>query len=315
MRVSSNLTWSGLVRAAISLGGCGLCSVVAASDPATAPEQAGDEEKAFPYAVIVDRNAFRLNPAPPPPGPPPAPAPDLPTVIFSGTRQKGDEKVAMFAVKTKDAQTKQETTTYMSLTVGETQGPVELIKIGPGGDEVEIKNSGTRVVLNMKDNGFGGKTAPAARGPATLPGLRQLPGAPSIPMPGLPGQRGAQAADSGGGGVNVGSGGGNLSGRGGGGIRTAGNGNVAAGAPISSLVTPQPNIVSSGSLFPQSSVVGGNSAAIMTGGKVAASPANPAAPAGLTAIPINPPSTAMPPNYTPPPTRGWTGPMPPVPGE
>jgi hypothetical protein len=219
----------------------------------------------------------------------------------------------MFAVKTKDPQTKQETTTYMSLTNGEALGPVELIKISPGGDEVEIKNSGTRVVLNMKDNGFG-KTAPAARGPTGPPGVRQIPG-PGIPMPGLPGPRGAQAADSGGGGVNVGSGGGNLSGRGGGGIKVAGSGNVAAGAPINSLASPQQSIVSSGSLFPQSSVVG-NSAAIRTGGNMAAvNPVTTATPAVPFAIPIPAPSPAMPPNYTPPPTRGYTGPMPPVPGE
>lgn len=168
MRVISSLTWSGLVCGAILLGGPGLCLAIEASAPAAPSGQPADMDSGFPYAVIMERNAFRLNPAPPPPGPPPAPAPDLPTVIFSGTRKKGSVQWAMFAVKTKDEK-KQETTSYMSLTNGEVLGPVELIKISPSGDEVEIKNSGTRVVLTMKDNGFEGKTAPAARGGAPLP--------------------------------------------------------------------------------------------------------------------------------------------------
>jgi hypothetical protein len=223
----------------------------------------------------------------------------------------------MFAVKTKDEK-KQETTTYMSLTNGEVLGPVELLKISPSGDEVEIKNSGTHVVLNMKDNGFEGKAAPAARGGAALPAgvlPRTLPG--GISMPALPGQPGAQAAASGGGGVNVGGGAGNFSGRGNSGIRVGASGMVSAGAsvntPVNNLASAQPSFASLPSVFTQPSAAA-NSAAIRTGGNSTANnPSNPTVLGAPTTISTTA-SPPMPPNYTPPPTQGYKGPMPPVPG-
>ena len=136
----------------------------------------GDAQNSFSYAVIVTRNAFGLNPAPLPPGPPPTPGPELAKVIFSGTMNNKGKKEAMFAVKTTDAK-KQETTTYLSLAEGETSGPVQLVSISPGGEEVEIMNSGTSMALNMKDNGFE-KTSPA------LPGMRVLTVSPGSQLPG-----------------------------------------------------------------------------------------------------------------------------------
>ena len=179
MRVRTNMIWSGLICSAMVLGGCGLCSAIEAIAPSAPVAPAGDAQNSFPYGVILKRNAFGLYPAPLPPGPPPAPEQELAKVIFGGTKKKGTQVWAMFAVQTTDAR-KQETTAYMSLTNGEALGPVELLRISPDGDEVEILNSGTRVVLNMKDNGFE-KTSPAG-GLAPL-GMRQLPGSLGTQMP------------------------------------------------------------------------------------------------------------------------------------
>jgi hypothetical protein len=302
MRVRSNMTWSGLVCGAMVLGGGGLCSAVEAIAPPEPAAPAGEAPNAFPYAVIVERNAFGLNPAPPPTAPPAALAPDLPKVIFSGTRQKGSQVWAMFAVKTTDAK-KQETTTYMSLTNGEALGPVELVRISPNGDEVEIMNSGTRVVLNMKDNGFE-KTSPAAPVAPALPGFRQLPG--GVQMPGASAQPGATptAYDSGPG-INLG--------------RTAispirGNINVqgagppAGAGPVNPAALVQPVV---------------NNPVVSLGANTGVSgikTSGPATPANnpVAANPFNAPmGGGTPPNSTPPPTitTRIAPPIPPMPGQ
>lgn len=192
------MMWSGLLCGGILIGCHGLFSAVAVNapgagagssasnaptdiEPVVLPDQEPVEESAFPYAVIMHQNPFRLNPPPPPPAAPAPPPPDLPTVILSGTRTTDSKTVAMFAVKVKKTAKDPETTTYLSLTEGQTEGPVELLKIAPGGDEVTILNSGTRQVLNMKDNGFGSKGASPAAGP---PGL--IKNNPASPAPGSP---------------------------------------------------------------------------------------------------------------------------------
>jgi hypothetical protein len=91
---------------------------------------------------------------------------------------------AMFAIKTQKTAKDQESTTYLSLSEGEKEGPVEVLKISPDGDEVTINNSGTRQVLTMKDNGFGSKGA-GGGGPAPA-GLIRNPPTPGAPPPSLP---------------------------------------------------------------------------------------------------------------------------------
>ena len=184
------MTWFGLVCGAIAIGGGGLCCAAETTGPTELAAPAGDANNSFPYAVIVTRNAFGLNPAPPPPAPPAALA-DLPEVFFSGTVGHQSKMKAMFALKTKDAK-KQETTSYLSLAEGEKSGQVEVVRIAPSGDEVEIINSGTRVVMNMKDNGFE-KKSPAAPAATPLPGVRQLPGSSGAQLPGGPAQAAAAA--------------------------------------------------------------------------------------------------------------------------
>jgi hypothetical protein len=296
------MTWSSLVCGAMVLGGCGLCSAIEAISPAEPAAPAGDANNSFPYAVIVSRNAFGLNPAPIPTAPPAAPGPDLPEVIFSGTTGLQGKMRAHFAVKSKDAK-KQETTTYLpGLAEGETSGPVQVIRIDPSGDEVEIMNSGTRVVLNMKDNGFEKKGPPAPGAPA-LSGFRQLAGSPGVQLPGAQAQPAAAATTyDGGTGINLGR---TLVSPTRGNINVQGGGPPIGGGPINPAALLQPNINTSVAPIAPNTVGSG----IRTAG--------PTAPPS-TSVPTtfgNAPTGGTPPNSTPPATISTriVPPMPPMP--
>jgi hypothetical protein len=314
----SNIIWSGLLCGAILLGGHELRFAVAASDPAVpvtnipAPPQvrsslaasdpaasvvmAPDEDNTFRYEIVVQQNAFRLNPAPPPPGPPQPPPPDLPTVKLSGTRTEGDKIWAMFAVSTKKTpKDPKETTSYYSLAEGEVGGPVKVLKISPDGNEVTILNSDTQVVLTMKDNGFDSKpTAPAGPGtPGVIRTATPIRGNPAVPtMPAMPAPSAAPGSQA----INLGNstGGGPSS-------RTemivGGNMGVAA----SRTASPQPIVASSGS-----------TGDLKIGG-FTPPPAAPTAP-GPNPIPIpNPTPGGTPPNYATPGPIRTDVPMPPMP--
>jgi len=289
--LSAGMTWRGLVCGAVLFCGHGFCSAVAAHAGTGLSAQAGDAGNANPYAVIVVQNPFRLN-APQAIETVPRPPPDLPEVIFGGTMINAGQMRAMFDVKSKEAGVKpgvgpQETTAYMCLAEGDTSGPVQLLKIMKGGEEVEIVNSGTRLTLTMKENGFAKElSAPRGGGPAGA--MRTLPAVnPNIPMPAsMPGRAGAPQADYG-----------KLSVGGFGGEWYPGSVNMA----------------------------GRNAAGIIRGGNdLAASPATPAVPTGMNALPNNAPgnlgsASSLPPNNTPIatiPTRNVEmPPVPPMPGQ
>jgi hypothetical protein len=149
-----------------------------------------------PYAVIIQKNAFRLNPPPPPPAPAASEKQDLPVVVFSGTVAVGDQMCALLAVTIKDSRKndKSGTTSYLNLAEGETEGPVQLLKISPDGESVDILNSGTPRTLTMKDDGFArvasASAAPTPPGPTTT---RQPPPGRVAP-PGPQGPQGAPGA-------------------------------------------------------------------------------------------------------------------------
>ena len=290
MNVNSNMTWRGLVCGAILLGGHGLCPAVAAGAPSAL---AGGAGVANPYAVINDRNPFRLNAPPPPVEALPAPAAQLPEVIFSGTMINAGVRTAMFAVQYKEARdpgakgvaAAQPTTSYICLKENETEGSVQLLRIMKDGAEVEIMNAGTRMVLNMKENGFAKEQAGAARGGGP-PGLRQLPGGnPNLNMPaGLPGQPAAQNAAYDGGGIYVGGNTGNT-GRGvnvaGMNVGNMGGGTITGGAP---QTMNQPGI------FQQASPGGYNNGSILSGGAPrTANPVTTTLPGGLNPTAMNTP--------------------------
>jgi len=283
------MIWSGLLCGAILLGCHGIISAVAAKDPAAPAVLASDEDNTFRYAVIGQQNAFRLNPVPPPAPPPPPPAPDLPNVKLSGFRTERDTTWAMFAVSVKKTpRDPKETTSYMSLKEGDKGGPpgteVELLKIDLKQEEVTIMNSGTRVVLNMKENGFDAKpTAAAAGAPGPAGLLRATPirGNPAIPtMPGMP----APAAAPGSQAINLGA-------PTGGGPYSRGDMIVggAGGVTASKTVASQPIVASSGSTGGRGLIQGGYTPP----------PATPTVP-GLNATPISAPMIGgTPPNFAP----------------
>jgi len=306
--VNSRMTWRSLVCGAIFLGGYGLCSgrIAGGSD------QSGGADNTNPYALISERNPFRMNP--PPPTPDPAsllPPPELPEVILSGTMIVAGLQKAMFAVKTKEpkdpkvkaAAGPQETTTYMCLAEGDTSGPVHLLKIKKGGDEVEIVNSGTHMTLTMKDNGFSKDTTTAARGGGPAAVIHNLPGA-NNPPPTMPGQPAAQPGGNGG--INVG------------GFNTAGQNAANAGGGTLSGGFNQGRTG-----FSQQASSSGNSGGVVSGGYSApASSAATTAPTGMNTLPMNFSGNlgdprSLQPNNTPTTTTPLRGniPMPPVPGQ
>ena len=75
---------------------------------------------------------------------------------------------AMFAVTTKGnkdpkrggAPATESKTDYYCLSEGDAEGPLQLVKIGKGGDEVDIINSGNPMKLTMKENGFLKESSP-----------------------------------------------------------------------------------------------------------------------------------------------------------
>ena len=269
--LSAGMTWRGLVCGAVLFCGHGFRSAVAAHAGTGPSAQAGDAGHANPYAVIVVQNPFRLN-APKRVETVLRPPPNLPEVIFGGTMINAGQMSAMFAVKSKEAGVKpgvglQETTAYMCLAEGDTSGPVQLLKIMKGGEEVEIVNSGTRMTLSMKDNGFA-KETPLSRSGGPAGNDAYLPGTnPNIPMPALmPGRAGAPQADY---------------------------GKLSVGGFGSEWYPGSVNMADR------------NAGDIIRGGNdLTASPATPAVPAGTRVLPLNSPgnlgsASSLPPNNTP----------------
>ncbi len=298
MVVSFGMTWRGLVFGAIFFGGHGLCCALAAGGGA---DQVGDADNGNPYGIITNRNPFRMNPPPIVQTVVPVAA-EVPEVIFSGTMINAGHQKAMFAVRVKPSKDPrvaaaagpQETTTYLCLAEGDTEGPVQLLKITKGGEEVEIMNSGTRMTLNMKDNGFA-KESPAPRGGGPAGMVRNLPGAnPNIPMPGpMQGQAGAAGGDYGG--LKV-AGAANESYRGGVNVAGFNGANPTGGTLIGGNRGGTPQTIST---------PGANNSVFVGGApNVAANPIASTAPTGMKIPAFNSPGNlgspaSLPPNNTP----------------
>ncbi|MGA3179197.1 MAG: hypothetical protein ABSF38_02510 [Verrucomicrobiota bacterium] len=227
MSVRANMAWAGLAGGAILLGGQRACLAATGDAPPALPAAAASDDNSNPYSVIIDRNVFRLNPPPPPDdnkdkGPPP----DLPVVKLSGFIKTADKLKVLLAVSVKTGDSKApEAMYYLTMvedeveTVGEgdKRAVEKLVKVYPGEEKVDIENSGTRMTLSLKENGFG--QAPAAalaggRGVGTA-AIRAVgapagatPGVPAaLPRPGVPGMGAAapfQGDNSGGANTMVG---------------------------------------------------------------------------------------------------------------
>jgi hypothetical protein len=146
---------------------------------AVSPEAAAPVGDANPYAVISDRNVFRLNPPPPPPPPPEVKPSDLPQYKLTGIIKVGEVTRVLFALAPKDAK---EQTTYLNLAAGERQGQLELVKINKEKEEVDVINSGTPMTLSVASNSFASAKGAAPAAAPNNPALRRLPGFPAPPV-------------------------------------------------------------------------------------------------------------------------------------
>ncbi len=126
------------------------------SPDADADQTPPNRDNSNPYAIIVDRNVFRLVPPPPPPAEEKKPA-DVPTVTLSGLRKIGRDRSVYFAITPKDTK---EQRILLSLHEGEKQGVLELVRIHPNEQEVDVVNSGIAMTLSFKSNSFASASAP-----------------------------------------------------------------------------------------------------------------------------------------------------------
>jgi hypothetical protein len=194
MSARAKIVWVGMIAGAVLFGSEAI-SLGNADDstPSTAGLSANTNN---PYSVIVERNVFRLNPPPPPPPISNAPPPDLPVISFGGITETANEVKAHLSVKVKTGNsTMSERISYLTMGEGDKEGVVEVIKIFPVEERVDINNSGTRMTLTMKENGYKNDPAPAPGGRGAGPGgpgVRQI-GTPGTVQPGVPGLPGAAA--------------------------------------------------------------------------------------------------------------------------
>lgn len=152
-----------------------------------------------PYGVIVERNVFNLKEPPPPPPPDPTNAPP-PNVELTGIMSILGEKQALFMVQDAPLPGKQPKPpeSYI-LTVGQREGPIEVLAIDAKDKKVKIKNDGivSTITFETKAKTSGpmrGQAANAAsfgKPPNPFAGRRPWPGQnPNALQPQLPLQSG-----------------------------------------------------------------------------------------------------------------------------
>jgi len=196
-----------------------LTGVAATATPSSTSDGTGDNSN--PYAIIIDRNVFRLNPPPPPASADKKPA-ELPKVYLNGIVRVGDDVRVLFSIPPKDAKGQ---TSYFKLAPGERDDVLELVRIHPDQQEVDVLVSGTAMTLSLLSNSLasaGGK----AGGGATAPGpAAVLHGGPRAPAAAAAPSGGSSAIIAGGGRDSSPYGGVTVAGGGGGGVTTIGGGN------------------------------------------------------------------------------------------
>jgi len=177
--MNSRLLVKGLLGCLLFLIGTALCAAV---PPGVKPAAETTDDAANPYSVIVERNIFHLNPPPPPPEPE-KPKVELPVVKITGFVKIGDQYKVLFLSQPKD---KKEGPFYYSLTENEksADGKLELVKIHPSQDGVDVINDGVAVTLTVKDDTLGATAAPAAATTAVGATARPPPGVPGNGFPG-----------------------------------------------------------------------------------------------------------------------------------
>jgi len=150
------------------------------------------------YHVVVERNAFGLNPPRPvvqQPTNPPAVKVD---VKFTGITSDSSGGKKAWLVVPPPAGKSDKNPQYLTLRENETQGDIQVLEINDKENTVKIVNAGITTVLSFAENGFATPTMAAMPGnplmPRGVPGALPIPGilpapgivpAPTTPLPGM----------------------------------------------------------------------------------------------------------------------------------
>jgi len=219
-------------------------NIPAAATPSPSSASSAVDDGSNPYAIIVDRNVFHLNPPPPPVAVKEKPA-DIPKVYLNGIIKVGSDIRVLFSIPSKDAKTP---TSYFKLGVnekanGEKDDVLELVNIHPNHQEVDVVINGTHETLSVASNSMGkisGEAPAQARpGPVADAG----PGGGSVIVAG-----GSSTPANGGGGggiTTIGGGVSQASSGGGSGVTVAGGYNPGAGGGgqlASALMSSAPSL-------------------------------------------------------------------------
>lgn len=223
-----------------------------------AQESASDQstittEDSNPYSAIMRANVFHLTDPPKPVEKPDAILLNLPKINITGFTRRSDQPVhALFATVPKDPK---DSPKYFNLTEGEKEDILQVVKIHPGQDAVDVVIAGTPVTLTTKSNSFIQPLPPPPKG--GVPGVPAVASAAYNPRP-VQQVASTQAGNYGGvivagGGITPGSGGSSVttigSNPGSTGLSSAGNGGspgagfggpsyaAASGTPFQSVPT------------------------------------------------------------------------------
>jgi hypothetical protein len=155
--------------------------VAATVSPSSTSDGTGDASN--PYAVIIDKNIFRLNPKPPPAVAEQKPV-DLPKVYLNGIFKVGNDVRVLFSIQPKDTKIP---VSYFKLApseraTGEGDEVLELVRIHPDQQEVDVLVNGTFMTLSMLSNSLASAGGKGASG-AAPPGAHRGPPAAAAPAP------------------------------------------------------------------------------------------------------------------------------------
>jgi len=252
MKLTSAYILGGMVALAASsqsLLGATAHNVLVTATASSAGNSDGTADNSNPYGIIMDRNIFRLNPQPPPPVAAEKPV-ELPKVYLNGIVRVGDDVRVLFSIPPKDSKSQ---TAYFRLSPGEMASgekddKLELVRIHPNQQEVDVLINGTPETLSVLSNSLA-SAGGGAKGPAPAAAPAVIANAPSAVVVGggnaSPSRYGGVAVASGGGGVTV-IGGGSSSSGGGSGVAIAsgnvspasyGGGNAGVGGQIGALLS------------------------------------------------------------------------------
>jgi hypothetical protein len=131
------------------------------------------------YLGIAGSNVFRLRSPLLEPGPPPAP---LPKVTPVGITTILNDKRALLRVSFPAHPPEPAKEVSCILTVGQREGPIEILGIDESAGSVKLNNSGTVMVLTLAQDGPRLQSQPPAPSPLQVPSPARLPPPPPRPF-------------------------------------------------------------------------------------------------------------------------------------